>query len=400
MKIPDTPADIHATATSRLIARQPLIDRHGRVAGWDLRLSSLAIERLRKRGAPQALSEACNFALTQMAQSVLATGQIAFMAAQAGSEQLVDAPVGAVIRISVEQTPLLAALRARATPLALPTGLPTEGDDYRVLDGIEEVRAAIHEAGPRVVAVNIKSFDDMVGALRLGARYCCGSLEPGSHRPQGRDLPPQALIAANLLSALTRGRAPREIAALFKGDVALSFRLLSIVNTPAFGLSRPVDSLLDAVTLMGARELHRWLCVLLLSADTGNMLAPALHEAALTRGRFFELVARARGETPAEPADALFMTGAFSLLDILLDMPLNVALEHLPLPEPAQQALLSQRGPWAAYLRAARALERNDDAEQESAAGLLELPAETLTLLWFDAAQWAAAFAAGLASPK
>lgn len=405
MSSSDLPPVAASAPASRLVSRRPLIDRHGRVAGWDLRLSHWALDRIAREAAPRALRDTCWFALSQAAHAVVNAGQTAVVlpAAWTEAKALAQLPPSIIVRVARETEVLLPLLHAQAKTVAVPPALrvaASESGNYALLDGIDELRRHAGDSNAsRIIAVNLESFDHMVAALRLGARYCCGSLDRSATPPPGRALPPQALIAAGILSALTRGRAPREVAELLKRDVALSFRLLRIVNSPAFGLRRTVDSLQDAVILVGARELHRWLCVLLLSADAGNVLAPALHEAALTRGRFFELAALARDKSQTEPADALFTTGAFSLLDVLLGVPLHATLVHVPLSEPARAALVSQRGPWAAYLRAALALERDSGAALSDAARELALAPDVLAELWHEATQWAAGFAAGLRTP-
>src|SRR5258706_4770132 len=73
---PRASAGTGAAQNARLITRRPLIDRRGRVAGWDLRLSSLAQGRLRRPGAPRVLHEAYWLAPPQAAHAVAENGQV------------------------------------------------------------------------------------------------------------------------------------------------------------------------------------------------------------------------------------------------------------------------------------------------------------------------------------
>ncbi len=146
--------------------------------------------------------------------------------------------------------------------------------------------------------------------------------------------------------------------------------------------------------LLGSRELVRWLCVLLLSADAGNTLAPALHHAALTRARMLELLAIARGRV--DPPEALFVLGAFSLLDLLLSVPIEVALSLVPTSPLTTEALIAEGGPWYPYIELARALEADDGRRLEDTCVALGVEPEGACNLWLEAGAWAARTAASL----
>ena len=66
-----------------------------------------------------------------------------------------------------------------------------------------------------------------------------------------------------------------------------------------------------------------------------------MQEQALARGRLLELLSRHDGDAAPE---ALFSVGLFSMLDVLLQLPLAAALAPLRLGDPASQALLRQAG--------------------------------------------------------
>ncbi|MCK6428046.1 MAG: HDOD domain-containing protein, partial [Burkholderiaceae bacterium] len=238
------------------------------------------------------------------------------------------------------------------------------------------------------IVTNLRSFEDVAAALQQGADYACGAYAQAAAQRTGQ-ASVQTVTIANILSALTAGRPPRDIAELFKADVTLSYRLMRILGSAAYGLGRSIGSLQEAVMMLGTRELYRWLAVLLLSSAGSVPLARALHETALVRGRLLELVAIARSRT--DPPEALFVTGAFSLLDLLLNVPLESALALMPLlPAQTIDALIAESGPWRPYLDLALALEAGDDARQEAACAKLELNRDKAAALYAEAADWAA----------
>jgi EAL and modified HD-GYP domain-containing signal transduction protein len=168
-----------------------------------------------------------------------------------------------------------------------------------------------------------------------------------------------------------------------RADVALGYRLLRYANSPAVGLRTPVETVEQAIAVLGRRELTRWLQVMLLTAAAMRPAQQALQQHTLMRARLLERLAERRGE--AEPG-AFFTLGLLSTLDTLMGVPLPTALAPLRLREEAQQALLEHRGPWQPQLALLEALEDPDESRAWAAAQALghgdELADET-------AAAWA-----------
>ena len=169
--------------------------------------------------------------------------------------------------------------------------------------------------------------------------------------------------------------------------------MLRYLSLAGVGQGRRPQSIQEAVLLLGSNELHRWLCMLL--ADSGSSpIARALHETALARGRLLELMALARREPAPE---SLFVLGAFSLLDALLDVPLEAALALAPLPEPLIDALIAESGPWRPYLDVALALEACDPQRLDEACARLQLERDAVVAMNDEARQWSTAAAQALA---
>ena len=111
----------------------------------------------------------------------------------------------------------------------------------------------------------------------------------------------------------------------------------------------------------------------------------------LVRGRLCELLAQHCG---LPNADSYFTVGLFSVLDALLDVPLEEALEYLPLPEELQEALVQRLGDRGEALSCALSLE----AGEAGAVDFRNLDALELADIYMSAVQWAdtAARQAGL----
>lgn len=392
----------------RLVARRPLLDRRGAIAGWDLRLSPWAAERLRRTHAQRALQETLDFAFVQAAQAVMRAPRTAVLnlppATLRHTSALAQLPRGAIAvldeatldALGTEAPVVLSILRGHDLKIALAPeiALVEPPPEFVVINAAGGARGAPSGPAQRAIpgqgriVTNLRSFEDVAAALQQGADYACGAYAQAAAQRTGQ-ASVQTVTIANIVSALIAGRPPRDIAELFKADVTLSYRLMRILGSAAYGLGRSIGSLQEAVMMLGTRELYRWLAVLLLTSSGSVPLARALHETALVRGRLLELIATARGRS--DPPEALFVTGAFSLLDLLLNVPLESALALMPLlPAQTIDALIAESGPWRPYLDLALALEAGDDARQEAACAKLELNRDKAAALYAEAADWAA----------
>jgi EAL and modified HD-GYP domain-containing signal transduction protein len=164
-----------------------------------------------------------------------------------------------------------------------------------------------------------------------------------------------------------------KIEAALKQDVALSYKLLRYINSAGFGLSCEVQSFKHAVTILGYDKLNKWLSLLLVTASKDPM-APTLMHTALTRGRLMEQLGH--GLVDKSEYDNLFITGAFSMLDLLLGVSMEQALDAMHLPEPITDALLGNGGIYAPFLALAQACEGGDGASLADQAGMLGISSD------------------------
>ena len=173
---------------------------------------------------------------------------------------------------------------------------------------------------------------------------------------------------------------------VLKQDPTLSFKLLRYINSSGFGLMTEVTSFRHAVVILGYKKLLRWL-VLLLAITPGSSAASSQARVAITRGRMLELLAQPH--MSAEDCDNAFVVGVFSMLDAMLGVPLERALQEISLAEPVMQALRDRQGPFGPYLRIVLACEREDWDEIDLHAGLLGLSQRSVALAQLEALAWA-----------
>jgi EAL and modified HD-GYP domain-containing signal transduction protein len=176
-----------------------------------------------------------------------------------------------------------------------------------------------------------------------------------------------------------------EIETGFKRDAALSFKLLRYINSVGFGLSCEIQSIHHALTILGRKQLFRWLTLLMVTAGD-NSTPPALMKTCLTRGRLTELL----GETyfNKQDKDNLFIVGVFSLLDVVLQTPMEKVLEKIQLPETVIDAISTRTGVYGPFLQLTEACEQADTAKIRELAGLLSFDANKVNECHMKALAW------------
>lgn len=127
---------------------------------------------------------------------------------------------------------------------------------------------------------------------------------------------------------------------LLSQDPVLSYKLLRLVNSAAFALPRTIESLRQAITLLGLDIIKNWVNLLAM-ANLGNK-PTELSVAALTRARMCEALASAMHKEARQ--DAFFTVGLLSTLDAFMDVPLDVLLDNLSLSRELSEALLLHQG--------------------------------------------------------
>ena len=235
------------------------------------------------------------------------------------------------------------------------------------------------------IAWGLTDVPDFRNAIAEGYDGASGWFFLRGVKTDGKLAPSHAQIV-RLMNLVRRNAEVREIETVLKQDVALSYKLLRYINSAGFGLMCEIQSFRHAVTILGYEKLNKWLSVLLVSASR-DPSAPALMQTAIARGRFMEKIGAAffdKGEL-----DNLFITGAFSLLHLLLGASLQSALEEMHLPTPIADALITGDGVYAPFLKLARALESFDDKLLAQLAGELHISPEQVNRAHLEALSFA-----------
>jgi len=153
-----------------------------------------------------------------------------------------------------------------------------------------------------------------------------------------------------------------EIEEAFKQNPNLSYNLLRLVNSVVVGMKERIRTLRHALVVLGIRQLKRWIQLALFAADKTGGVGNPLLEMAATRGRLMELLTLKHREAfqGRDCSDSAFMTGVLSLVDVLLEMPMEDIAGQLNLSDDVRLALLKREGPLGNLLLLTEKLENLD----------------------------------------
>jgi EAL and modified HD-GYP domain-containing signal transduction protein len=239
----------------------------------------------------------------------------------------------------------------------------------------------MHDAPGLIIAKRLSSHDDFTDAMEQGYAGAAGWFFLRG-LPVGDKLEASHGQIVRVLNLVRNNAEIKDVEAALKQDVTLSFKLLRYINSAGFGLAHKIESFSHAVGLLGYDKLNKWLSLLLVTASK-DAAAPALMQTAITRGRFMEILGA--GAFDKTQTDNLFITGAFSLLDVLLGSHMDAVLEQMTLPEAISGALLQRSGPFTPWLELALASESEDAAGIQARAVALSLDIEKVNRAQIEA---------------
>jgi EAL and modified HD-GYP domain-containing signal transduction protein len=263
--------------------------------------------------------------------------------------------------------------------------------DVRVTSRTEQERL-LREYKPRGIAMlaeKVETYEEFEWSRAAGYDYFQGYFFARPSVIQSQQVPATKLNCLRLLSELQKPDLDfKRLEDLIRADVALTYKLLRYVNSALFSRRNEIQSIERALMVVGSDEIRRWgaLATLpMLATDKPGELATL----SIVRARFCERLVQLAGITQQNEA---FLMGMFSLLDALLDQPLNKALLSVSLGTEITQALLgtaSEDDVLSKIYRLTRCYEQGDWDEVEKLAGACGFPGASAGDAYIEATLWA-----------
>jgi len=410
-----TPAQVQQHAHDFFLARQPILNREQELIGYELLFRSAAFGPANVNDDVSATASVIAHASELGLNNVIGSlhGFINVDATVLMSDFINFLPSDKVVLEILETVKVTPELVKRVTELsragyvfALDDVIAESEDiaqllplvkiikiDVMELDASKLLKLSVHfkRAQKMLLAEKVETVEQFRDCVTFGFDYFQGYYFAKPVILQGKKLEASKIVIMHILTLLVRNVDNGEIVRYIKRDVALSLTLLRLVNTPVYGFMKHIDSLGQALIVLGRRQLKRWLQILLFAntEKEKHSLSPLLILAA-TRGKILELITEKVRPGRRKMSEIAFTVGIMSLVDALFGIRMEAILTQITVSEEIRDALLFRTGFYGEILQLAEWTEKADKtvAEMNDLLTGLQLSVEEFYALETEAFEW------------
>jgi c-di-GMP-related signal transduction protein len=243
----------------------------------------------------------------------------------------------------------------------------------------------------RMLAEKVETPHEFQQAREMGFVYFQGYFFCRPELIMGREVPENRLHYIRLLEMVSRSELDlRELERTIKQETSICYRLLRYLNSPLFGFSLEIKSVRHAMAILGERELRHWIRLVVM-VSAAEQKCSELVLMGLARARFCELLSKR-----LQSASDLFLMGLLSIMDAILEVPMEVLMDQLPVEREIKAALLGQRSTLRPLYQLMLAQESAEWAQSSKLARQLKLSDEEVAAQWWQALHWAQQVTSGV----
>ena len=393
------------------VARQPIFDRRQKVYGYELLYRARQEENFSATNGDQATLSVIRNVLLVHGPEKLTGGKKVFI--NFTKNLLLNktpfylpkeiAVVEILEGMEVDQELLEACrhLKENHYILALDDFLWPDQEDNRLADLVDLIKVDFRQTkeeerktivdhfrprGPKLIAEKTETREEFQEALDSGFAMFQGFFFSKPVIISSRDIPGFKLVYLRILKELARPELDfRVLDKVIARDPSLSYKILKYINSAFFGLRYEITSIIDALRLLGEKEIRRWASLAVLT-HLGVDQPQELLRFSLLRARFCEALAAKVGL--ASQKSELFLMGMFSLMDVFIGRPLEEVLDDIPLTEKVKGALLGHDNDYRQLFDLVVNYETASWEKVAALAAQLKVELQELPVLYAEAIDW------------
>lgn len=239
----------------------------------------------------------------------------------------------------------------------------------------------------KLLAEKVETVEEFDEAFQLGFHYFQGYFFAKPRIMKGKEA---TSLNSNYLEIMHELDMPEpgyeKISAVMERDVALTFKLLKLINSPAFYTNSKITSVKQALVLLGFKEIRKWIMVVMLR-DLGKNKPDEVLKTCLIRAKMAELIAVNSGEDRRK--NEMFIMGLFSMIDTLMDQDLYSILGGLPLEDDIKAAMMGKENKLHDMFMVILNYEKGnwDDVVRETEA--FSIKSKTIPEIYYQSLGWA-----------
>lgn len=241
--------------------------------------------------------------------------------------------------------------------------------------------AYYRQRGLKVVAEKVETLEEFEFCKDISIDFYQGYYLCKPNLVKGRKLKPSTITRLRLLQKIHDPYVDfKDIEKIVSEDVAISYRILQLVNSAFYGRRRDVESIHQAIALLGLDQVRKWFTLFFI-LEMGDKPTELL-TIALVRAQMCEFLAKAKGLRDIEK---YFLVGLLSVLDALTDLPLDQVINTLPISNDMRDGLVNHTGAAGDIMLSVLAYEQgNWDAVEK-----INLPTQTIRDAYLNSLQFA-----------
>lgn len=236
------------------------------------------------------------------------------------------------------------------------------------------------------LAERVETEQEFQQAKEAGFKFFQGYFFSKPEIIKTKYISPEQVIAMELFQEVCKPDVDfQRVESIVAKDIALSYKLLRLVNTMSPRLEVTISSFRQALVYLGQDKLKMFVS-LAVASYVSDKKPKELYGLSLQRAQFCQRMSRYQAfEGHQEQA---FMIGLFSLLDALLDLSLENLVEQLPLCKSIKVALLRREGPYGTLLALEESFEHADWQQIDEHCANLGLNVEQVKTELTEARRW------------
>ena len=250
----------------------------------------------------------------------------------------------------------------------------------------KKIESIAREHAVTLLAEKIETREEFERAKELGYSYFQGFFFKKPEIFEGDEIPVYPNNYFMALDELNKKEPDfNKVADIIRNDMSLSYKLLKLINSAAFGMRTEVKSIKQALVILGIAEMKKWLNLIVLKKIAKNE-PKEIMRTALIRAKTAEEIGK-EIVTNVNPSE-LFMVGLFSMLDTLMHQDKKILMEDLPISQRIKDAILGKEGIYRDILQLIISYEEGSWNMVDIFCKKLELNKEKISTSFISSIEW------------
>lgn len=262
--------------------------------------------------------------------------------------------------------------------------------DFKITKGVE--RKKVFEllrinSKLKFLAEKVENKEEYHEALKLGYTYFQGYYFSKPTILSTQNIPANKDTRLKILKLINKDDFDfNHLEALIIKDLGLSYKLTKLINSSAYGIKNKVSTIKHAITLLGKKEIIKWLYIVLLNDLKENDIDEVV-KVSLQRAKMCESICDM--SIYQEKINSAYMVGLFSVMDAILNCSIEIIIKELYLSNEIKEGLIEQNSPLNKVLKLTISYEKGQWEDVLFYAKEIKINENKIPEVYLESVRWA-----------